>query len=227
MTHSELTVSENLKLFITFGRPGAGKTTVSSLAFEQLVERRAEAERPITPISKVDETPTIDLRLISLDLDCCIPQWMKDNFSRGIYPTMQERREFAQSACDHVREQCANEGASSALVSFSFVNADIREFFRQSFPSSTWILMDTDEETAQQRIQQRKNHFFRRKLDACVAAYAGIESSVSSPSLADNADWQFAPVTFDHIVLNGKEDAETNASKIVHLVERHMSSVLH
>jgi gluconate kinase len=221
MSHFE--PNERLKLFIIFGRPGAGKTTVSNIAFERLTKPRSAVEGAKDLSTKADENPTIGQQLIRLDLDCFIPQWMKDNFSQGIYPTLQERQEFANSACDLVRQHCEKMRVSCALISFSFVNTDIREVFRKAFPSSTWILMDTDEETAQQRIKQRKDHFFKgkRPVGATSATLSEVIAGSSSSPNVENTEWDFAPVIFDHIVLNGKDNVETNASKIACLAERH------
>ena len=32
---------------------------------------------------------------LTLDLDVCVPDWMKENFNKGLYPTLAQRREFA------------------------------------------------------------------------------------------------------------------------------------
>jgi hypothetical protein len=47
------------------------------------------------------------------------------------------------------------------IISFSFVNTDLRNVFRQRFPHAQWVLMDTTEMEAQRRIEQRQGHFFK------------------------------------------------------------------
>jgi energy-coupling factor transporter ATP-binding protein EcfA2 len=53
-------------LVVVFGRPGSGKSTIADAATGLLT----------------DEGRSI----LRLDLDVCVPQWMKDNFANGIYP---------------------------------------------------------------------------------------------------------------------------------------------
>ena len=58
------------KILIIFGRPGAGKSTIAAVSYAKLLEdKRRENEAICT----------------YLDLDDCVPQWMKDNFSKGLY----------------------------------------------------------------------------------------------------------------------------------------------
>ena len=45
-------------------------------------------------------------------------------------------------------------------MSFSFVNEDLRNFFRVRFPFARWFLVDTDVETAGRRIRARRGHFY-------------------------------------------------------------------
>ena len=59
-----------LKPLIIFGRPGAGKTTIADALLKHADAENAQG----------------------VDLDVCLPQWMRDNFARGIYPSLDERR---------------------------------------------------------------------------------------------------------------------------------------
>eukprot|EP00814_Leptocylindrus_danicus_P005689 CAMPEP_0116047302 /NCGR_PEP_ID=MMETSP0321-20121206/28791_1 /TAXON_ID=163516 /ORGANISM="Leptocylindrus danicus var. danicus, Strain B650" /LENGTH=81 /DNA_ID=CAMNT_0003529117 /DNA_START=190 /DNA_END=435 /DNA_ORIENTATION=+ len=68
---------QNVPIVVVFGRPGAGKTTIAEAADKLLKDKH-----------NVEE-------IITLDLDVCIPQWMKDNFTNGIYPTLAQRDQFA------------------------------------------------------------------------------------------------------------------------------------
>lgn len=74
----------------------AGKTTITESAL-QILEKNNNNN---------NNNDNIIFRCIGLDLDVCIPQWMKDNFSKGIYPTLKERQEFAKDCCDYVTNQC-------------------------------------------------------------------------------------------------------------------------
>ena len=69
-----------LRPLIIFGRPGAGKSTI--------------ADRLVTH-------PDAD-GAYNVDLDVCVPQWMRDNFAKGVYPTLAERQAFASDAADYV-----------------------------------------------------------------------------------------------------------------------------
>ena len=181
---------------------------------------------------------------LALDLDVCVPQWMRDNFARGIYPSLQQRKEFALSACDYVdsklnadsfptddakrRDNKSSSGVSAAIISFSFVNTDLRDVFRERFPPACWALMDVTDEVAKERIDAREGHFYKgsppagkngdieEKTDevsgACVTDNSGNDTQ------GDNSEWNFAPVTFSHTRLDGNDDVEVNAKKVVGLL---------
>lgn len=173
------------RLIVLFGRPGAGKSTVATKAVEQLH----------------------DVQLIELDV--CVPDWMRTNFTKGIYPTLEQRIEFAETCCNHVNSVLRNNKTTS-IVSFSFVNTDLRETFCTRFPHSTWVLLETTEEEAQRRIEQRQGHFYNGTK----------QQAVQSPATNDNNDWRFAPVTFPHIVLDGSDSMDTNAASLVRIVQQ-------
>ena len=217
-----MTLSSNI--VIVFGKPGAGKTTI------------AERTRAIY-LEKVGGSSCS-----CLDLDICVPQWMKDNFSNGQYPTLEERKEFAIGACDYVDEQLeilrsshdqadidnvsspdsSHSGTSNhVLISFSFVNCDLRVVLRARLPQAKWALIDTSDETAQERINQREGHFYKG-----VSSDEDAERSSSNQekleeknvdkkvSEEDSSDWDFAPVDYDHSILDGSKPVDFNAIQI-------------
>ena len=187
------------KLVVVFGRPGSGKTTVANKAIEIL------------------ESSTTAAKIVGLDLDVCIPQWMKDNFSKGIYPTLVDRLSFAKSACDYVSAQlCRGEEVTRpyAIVSFSFVNTDLRDVFRSRFPQAEWVLINTSEHEARRRIEKREGHFYVGK----VSDQRGVDSKpvpVHDEQEGNNSDWEFAEVEFPHTILDGTTSIEENAETIV------------
>jgi gluconate kinase len=67
-------------------------------------------------------------------------------------------------------------------------------------------LIDVSETTAQNRIDTRQGHFYKGKL----------KGSISETD--DNAEWEFAPVDFDHILLDGLKPIEENAQHLVGIV---------
>lgn len=154
----------NIPIVCIFGRPGSGKSTIASSAVHLFHEDS----------------------ILALDLDDCVPDWMRDNFQKGLYPTLEQRRDFAETACDHVQASMDASTAQLALVAFSFVNADLREAFRLRFPTSQWILIDTSDEEAQRRIERRQGHFFKGRAQA--------EDRELRAATPDNSEWNFAPV---------------------------------
>ena len=171
-----------LKPLIIFGRPGAGKTTIADALL-----KHADAE---------------DAQ--GVDLDVCVPQWMRDNFARGIYPSLDERRTFAAAAADHLDAVATSTGR--CVVSFSFVNDDLRDYFRDRFPEADWVLVDTSENDAAERIARREGHFY------------------TGPTAAEpdrGSEWAFAPVAFDHVRLDGRRPVEDNVRALAPFLTSH------
>jgi len=163
---------------------------------------------------------------------------MRDNFAVGIYPNVRERRDFAAKACDHVEQSIAGiagptlEGTTSApsdddddtcccLISFSFVNKDLRDIFRSRFPHARWVLIDTSEDEAQRRIDQRQGHFYKGKKQPAPESNILDRKKDKSCGKADgdNREWNFAPVTFPHVVLDGRESVTNNAHKVMSIIK--------
>ena len=166
-----------LRPLIVFGRPGAGKSTIA----ERLVAHP-------------------DANAYNVDLDVCVPQRMRDNFAKGVYPTLAERQAFASDAADYVRTESAGKDAC-CVVSFSFVNVDLRDSFRGRFPDATWALVDASDALAGERIASRDGHFY-------------------DPPPTKGDEWLFAPVAFDHLVLDATRPVDENVAKLLPLVRR-------
>ena len=145
---------------------------------------------------------------------------MRDNFAKGQYPTLEERIDFAMSACNYVETSLIAASVDGAVVSFSFVNTDLRDIFRERFPAAHWYLMDTSEQDAADRILQREGHFYKGKQVVDVDEKQPSEKQNSQEESApkrpqsDNTDWDFAPVTFDHVVLDGTQSVSKNADLV-------------
>ena len=87
------------------------------------------------------------------------------------------------------------------MVSFSFVNVDLRNSFRARFPEATWALVDASDALAGERIASRDGHFY-------------------DPPPAKGDEWLFAPVEFEHLVLDATRPVEENVAKLLPLVRR-------
>mmetsp|Transcript_43788 Transcript_43788/g.105624 ORF Transcript_43788/g.105624 Transcript_43788/m.105624 type:complete len:221 (+) Transcript_43788:47-709(+) len=212
--------SDSSSIVVVFGRPGAGKTTISSMAIKAFED------------DDEDHNHNPNFGLTGLDLDVCVPQWMKDNFSKGIYPTLKQRNEFAIECCKYVREKLgeASEAGShhhlchATIISFSFVNDDLRDIFRSNFPEATWVLIDTSEAEATRRINSRQDHFYKGEASQTTTdedqTSSSTEQNDDPTTDQDNSDWKFAAVTFEHIILDGKETIEKNASKLIEIIKK-------
>ena len=162
---------------------------------------------------------------------------MKDNFSRGIYPTLEQRQAFAFDACSYVRKKCHpddkhsttlndTEGRSYVvklvvIISFSFVNNDLREVFRSNFPDATWILVDTSILVADERIRQRDpDHFYKgnKKIDIDQQLDQSKYDVNNKVDESRNNEWNFDKINFSYESLNGLDDVKTNATKIVKVI---------
>jgi gluconate kinase len=193
-------------LFVVFGRPGSGKSTVANEAFGVLSR-------------ELKNRDSLNIECVALDLDVCVTHLMRDNFGKGMYPTLEERKVFAVDACNYVEvklsEICQQKedtpDSICAIISFSFVNTDLREIFRTRFP----ILIDTTEEECTKRINEREDHFYKGEVPAeDTTTERSEESSVTNDDDEDNSDWKFAPVAFPHTVLDGFNSVEDNANKV-------------
>lgn len=184
-------------LFVVFGRPGSGKSTVADAAANLL---RNEGTN-----------------ILRLDLDVCVPDWMKDNFANGIYPTLKEREIFAIDACDYVSRELENASIDVSVVSFSFVNDDLRAIFRRRFPNSIWLLIDTDENEANNRVMQRTGHFYKGK-----SPKAEPSDKPRQHLKIDNNDWNFSPITFEHEIVDGLLPVDHNARVVADFVKKNL-----
>ena len=221
-------------MVVVFGRPGAGKTTVSNKAYEKIQNEKD------TIIETNDHHPR---KCLLLDLDVCVPTWMRDNFAKGIYPTLEQRREFATSACDYIDKEMDTFISSAAgttttttsndilaIISFSFVNTDLREYFISRFPQARWALVDVNDSVAQDRINQREGHFYKGAPqsapqsnnnddnDAPMKGSKKISDEKFEKNSSDNSEWDFAPVDFDHVILNGLDPVEKNAGIVINML---------
>ena len=94
--HNKDEIINSVPMFVIFGRPGAGKTTIANVVVDTILMK----QNP-----KDDKNNQLNYSCLALDLDVCVPVWMKDNFAKGQYPTLEERKVFAIDACQHVERK--------------------------------------------------------------------------------------------------------------------------
>ena len=151
----------------------------------------------------------------------------QDNFAKGKYPTLNERAVFIQEAIEYVNneiqtaQQNTKHNKLIVIVSFSFVNTDLRTAFRESFPDSVWILVDTSDDLAKERISKREGHFYKN-TDNVKEAEEDTMANAAKDKDDDNSEWNFQPVTFPHMILDGRQDVEVNARQITECIEKHI-----
>ena len=112
------------------------------------------------------------------------------------------------------------------IISFSFVNTDMRVEFRNRFPHSEWILVDTSKDVAEERIVSREDHFYKGSGGTADAKNDQEEINTnktkedSDTSDKDNSEWEFKPVDYPHVILDGNDEVATNAQKIVDVISK-------
>jgi len=182
----------SVSVFILFGRPGSGKSTVAATAINSLSN------------------------CFGVDLDICVFRNTCTNFEQGIHrsPTLEQRLVFAQKACDflaaRIREGCSA-GHTICIVTFSFVDTSTRNSFRSRFPAARWILMDTHEIVASQRLAARKKK--------CSKAWVLTQNLDRGKTQSRGPEWGFAPVLFEHTRLDGLVAVDVNAAVVAALVK--------
>eukprot|EP00804_Cyclotella_cryptica_P022906 CCRYP_005098-RA/>CCRYP_005098-RA protein AED:0.06 eAED:0.06 QI:252/0.5/0.66/1/0.5/0.33/3/228/241 len=208
-------------MIVIFGRPGAGKSTICQ-----------EVTRLLTAKDSMDAPTTTAPDYLYLDLDVCVPQWMRVS-TTGIYPSLQQRSNFISDACKHVNSQIQSASTRSnpqlvVIISFSFVNIDMRISFRERYPYSHWILVDTTQHVAEERIAAREGHFYKgaqTNENAHSKQGGNLENNTTSQmddktdiDEGENSEWEFQPVAFDHAVLDGCDTINYNATRIAELI---------
>ena len=221
-------------MIIIFGKPGAGKTSVANAATNNIILQSRERYTDDNDKRSVDESKQHSQSCcVGLDLDICIPAWMRRNFSKGIYPSLEQRAVFAESACDYVETEVRkardllveddDDASISVIIAFSFVNNDLRGTFRSRFPNAAWVLVDVTDDLAQDRIDQRVDHFYKgapvEKLEEeetpnSEETLDSEETGRSRSTENNDGEWNFAPVNFHHIVLDGKHSIAHNAGRV-------------
>ena len=155
----------------------------------------------------------------------------QDNFSKGLYPTLAERAEFMKEASTYVNNKIKSAQQQEistkqliVIISFSFVNTDLRVAFRVAFPNAEWILVDTNKQLAEERILTREGHFYKNaeisnKEEKDTISSSEKEDNTKVNDINDddknNSEWEFQPVDFPHVILDGRDTVEENAKRIV------------
>jgi hypothetical protein len=79
-------------------------------------------------------------------------------------------------------------------------------------------LIDTTEDESTRRINAREDHFYKGDTSSDETSDSDLESvedeEDSEPDV-DNSEWNFAPVTFPHVSLDGNQPIDVNAKKVL------------
>jgi gluconate kinase len=118
----------------------------------------------------------------------CIPQ------------NLAQRMTFATDACNYVAKER---------------DPDLRQMFRNRFPKSKWLLIDTSDEEAGNRIKQRTGHFYKGKTSNAENELPEAERN----DAGKNSDWAFAPVDFQHTIVDGMLPIESTARIVADIVK--------
>jgi gluconate kinase len=134
-----------------------------------------------------------------------------------IQQNLSQREAFATDACNYVAKAIDDGvavGTDAAIVSFSFVNTDLRTIFRKRFPKSEWLLIETNDAEASNRIKQRTGHFYNGNTS---------REKMSEPEhdndAGRNSEWTFAAVDFQHTIVDGMLPIGDNARLVADVVK--------
>ena len=93
------------------------------------------------------------------------------------------------------------------------MNTDLRDAFRDEFPRARWFLVETSKNLAEERLLAREGHFYKSDSTRKSNSDEGVNARENEID-QDNSEWNFRPVTFPHIVLDGRDSVEDNAKRI-------------
>jgi hypothetical protein len=106
----------------------------------------------------------------------------------------------------------------------------MRVEFRNRFPHSEWILIDTSKDLAEERILSREDHFYKGSGSSSADGEQNVEEddpatkakgSSDTPD-EDNSEWEFKPVDYPHVILDGNDEVATNAQKIADVIQNQL-----
>lgn len=156
------------KALILFGMPGSGKSTSGKIVSEKL-------------------------GYAFYDMDATLPETMKEKLRNGSLITEEEIVGYVKETVEEVdllfREK-------SAVVCLSLFLEKHRLLFKQRFPKALFFSLEARPEVLQDRLMQRKNHFFNEKLFK--------ETLVT-----------YEPIGFDHYSIDANKDLDTVVSSII------------
>jgi gluconate kinase len=157
-----------------------------------------------------------------------MPSIPQDNFSKGVYPTLEQRADFISNASQYTKGEILTAHQKViprpliVVVSFSFVNTKLRAAFRDAFPAAHWILVDTHKDLAKERILCREGHFYKAE-SLNNSEVEKNSSNETNNAMVDNSEWEFQSVDFPHVVLDGRDTVDTNSKLILKFIERWVS----
>ncbi len=124
-------------LLVLFGKPGAGKDTISNIFQEQYGYYVYHADTEIT---------------------------YKEKLQRGEIPTTEDRDQFLAYKVGRIQE--LQKEYEKILMNWAFVSDRQRQMFTQAYPQAQFILVQTDREQIEKRLHDapRKGHNLTTEL---------------------------------------------------------------
>lgn len=104
----------------------------------------------------------------------------------------------------------------------------MRIIFREQYRQSQWVLVHTKPDVAEERILARQGHFYKGANAEAAGASTGDDCAngndpkdgSNKSDSRDNSEWEFQPVEFPHVVLDGCDSITENAKHIVKVIQK-------
>ncbi len=156
------------KFVILFGWPGSGKSTVGKLVSEKM-------------------------GYLFYDMDVTLPESMKEKLRNGILITEEEIEGYVKVMIEDI-DTLLKKGSVVASLSL-FLNKH-RLLFKDKFSEAQCFSLDVSQDILQQRLHERKEHFFDDKLFNEILSV-------------------YEPVNFDHISIDADKDLDSVVKEVI------------
>jgi len=126
----------NTHMIIVFGLPGTGKTYIGTILKE-----------------------SFDFFLYDADSD--LPDDMKHNLLNSLPITNSMRDSFMKKVIDHI--EILNKKHNNLVIAQTFLKESYRSHILQRFPNTQFILIQTEKDVREKRLEERKQFVLDKK----------------------------------------------------------------